>query len=409
MRPRHELILAFSAVALLGLGAGLLGRSRNTVTRRDERATTFNTTPGGLSALHAALGRLGIPVRRYRERTIQLPGLVDSAGGAAPQLLIVAAPGAPFSSPERTALLRFGEHADLLLAGKAAESLMRCFGYRVERRILDSARVNPAAGPAWARPAWSSSWLVPTGMRVVEDSSRSADVERTQTVCRVPDVARVDTLLLTERGRPVALILERAGAGGRVLLVAEEGLLRNRTLRSSDAGPFMLRLASEGYRRVIFEEYHHGHGASGSLAGAVLGWSKVSPWGWMVWQAAVVGLIALLAAAVRFGPPGPGLPRRRRSPIEHVRALATALGAAQGHDTAIAAMVRGLRRRLAPPALRTRGDWRQWLQGLDQRPLRPRGREALAQLQALTRPGQPPSSVLLAANAVEDLWEDLRP
>ncbi len=60
-----------------------------------------------------------------------------------------------------------------------------------------------------------------------------------------------------------------------------------------------------------------------------------------------VGVIALLFGAVRFGPPRPAIPRKRRSPLEHVRALATALAAAHGHDVAVATIIRGL----APPTL----------------------------------------------------------
>ena len=62
-----------------------------------------------------------------------------------------------------------------------------------------------------------------------------------------------------------------------------------------------------------------------------------------------------------------------------------------------------------PPGLRTRGDWRSWLNRLGGTTLSPRARDALALLDSLTRPGQPSSSVLRAANAVEDVWEDLKP
>ena len=159
---------------------------------------------------------------------------------------------------------------------------------------------------------------------------------------------------------------------------------------------------------MVFEEYHHKFGAAGSLAGAVIAWSRNSPWGWLVWQAAVVGLVALLFGAIRFGLARPAIGRTRRSPLEHVRALATALAAAKGHDVAIGAIVRGLQRRLLPPALRTRGDWRQWLAQMGRSTRSERGRVALATLETLTRPGQPSIAVLRAANAVEDLWEDQR-
>ena len=78
-----------------------------------------------------------------------------------------------------------------------------------------------------------------------------------------------------------------------------------------------------------------------------LDWSTRSPWGWVVWQLAAVGVIALLASGVRFGPVRRAIERRRRSPLEHVRALATALAAARGHDVAVRLMVQGLRRRLS--------------------------------------------------------------
>ena len=171
-----------------------------------------------------------------------------------------------------------------------------------------------------------------------------------------------------------------------------------------------MRLFRGRYDRVVFEEYHHGFGAQGSLAGATIAWSRRSPWGWAVWQLLAVGLLALLASGIRFGQARPGILRARRSPLEHVRALAVALSAARGHDEAIAAIVRGLRRRLVPPALRARkADWRLWLAELDRPASSPQVRASLASLSALTRPGQPSSSVLRAANAVEDLWQDLKP
>jgi hypothetical protein len=49
------------------------------------------------------------------------------------------------------------------------------------------------------------------------------------------------------------------------------------------------------------------------------------------------------------------------------------------------------------------------LKRLDRSLLGPRGAKALATLETLTRPGQPSTAVLRAANAVEDLWEELRP
>jgi hypothetical protein len=160
---------------------------------------------------------------------------------------------------------------------------------------------------------------------------------------------------------------------------------------------------------VVVDEYHHGYHAAGSLAGAALDWTTRSPWGWVVWQLAAVGVIALLASGVRFGPVRHAIERRRRSPLEHVRALATALAAARGHDVAVRLMVQGLRRRLSRGGRPARADLDVWLEGLRPSVRTPRGREALDALAGLTRGPQDAESVLVAANAVETLWEELKP
>jgi predicted RNA polymerase sigma factor len=123
-----------------------------------------------------------------------------------------------------------------------------------------------------------------------------------------------------------------------------------------------------------------------------------------------VGLIALAAAAIRFGPIRPPAGRKRRSPLEHVRALATALAAARGHDLAVRLMAQGLRRRLSRgPQAGLRADPRPWLAALAPHLRSGRGREAAAELLALTGRPQDADGVLHAANVVEDVWEDLKP
>ena len=403
MRPRTEAALAVSGLTVLALLVGVLGRTRENLTPVDNRPSTFIAGPGGARALLDALPRIGIAVRRFRRRTVELARL----GDVPRQALVVLGPRYPFSPPERSLLLAFNRRADLVLAGRSAERLMRCFGYRIERKLTDSLRASPPGALTGPRSPWVHARLLRTGDSVYVDSSRVFDVARM--ACRVPPIRSVETLLVTDGHRPVALRLQRDDFERRVILVADEELFRNRALRYTEAGPFALGLFAGRYDRVIFEEYHQGFGASGSLAGATLAWSARSPWGWVVWQAVVVGLLALLFGAIRFGPVRPAISRTRRSSLEHVRALATALAAAQGHDVAIGAIIRGLRRRLLPSGLRSRGDWRGWLQQLDRSSMTPRARAALAELDSLTRPGQPSTGVLRAANAVEDLWGELRP
>jgi hypothetical protein len=95
--------------------------------------------------------------------------------------------------------------------------------------------------------------------------------------------------------------------------------------------------------------------------------------------------------------------------MEHVRALATTLAAARGHDVAVRLMVQGLRRRLSRGGRPAAADLDAWLAGLEPSVRSPRGLEALETL--TTTLHQPPDagSVLAAGHAVEILWEELKP
>ena len=395
MRPRTELLLVVTTVAVLLAIAGLLAGSDKRITE-DERASTLVTGPGGTSGILEATRGLGISVRRQRDRTTRL-AVPDSNQRT---LLALLNPSAPLSGPDRAAIDRFRRTGDVLLAGTATSSLMRCYGYRVEPHLFDSLAVREV-------PMSVHAVLQPTGEGIAADSSRVFDTGATR--CTVPRYARVTPLLTTARG-VVAVRLKPADSSGSILLVADVALFRNRVVRRHDngAGPFVLGLVAGRYDQVVFEEYHHGFGASGSLSDAVVDWSWRSPWGWAAWQLAGVGVLMLLFGAFRFGQIGARIDRRRRNPIEHLRALATALSAAKGHDEAIGAIVRGLRRRLTPTALRARGDWRRWLVEQDGNTTTAEGRRALDTLIHLTIPGQPASSVLQAANAAEELWQSIR-
>jgi hypothetical protein len=193
------------------------------------------------------------------------------------------------------------------------------------------------------------------------------------------------------------------------MLVSDDGLFRNRALRLTLAGGFVVGLVADRYGRIVVDEYHHGYVVAGSLGAAALVWSARSPWGWLVWQLIAVGLVTLVASGVRFGPVRSAIERRRRSPMEHVRALATTLAAAKGHDVAVRLMVQGLRRRLSRGGRPTAAGLDAWLEGLAPSVRTTRGREALDTLTTTLRTPPDAASVLAAGNAVETLWEELKP
>ena len=406
MRARTETLIAAGALLALVALATALGSRTSRELEQDHRPSSFLPGPYGARGLAQALERLGIRVRRFRRGLRQLD--VDSANHSLTAFVLLD-PSEPLRGLEVERLRAWNDASpgdELVLAGRGTEALMRCYGYAIDWRGLDSVGVRPPTGSAPGQWPLVAGVLASANDTLIADSSRMEDVGVAS--CTVPALVREDTLLTATTGRVVALRLVRQD-GGAVLAVSDAGVFRNRALRDTPAGPFALGLFAGRYSEVSFEEAHHGFEEGGSLAGATIEWSRHSPWGWAMWQAAIVGLVALLAGAVRFGPVRRVLVRKRRSPLEHVRALATALAAARGHDVAIGAIIEGLRRRLLPAGQRPRGDWRSWLDHLADHVQGPRAREAVATLKTLTQPGQSAAGVLKAANAVEDVWEELRP
>jgi hypothetical protein len=401
MRPRTE--LGLSAGLLLGLGivAVAAGSRRDRSGDRESGRSTYLTGPAGGSAFAEAAAGLGVEVERYRRPTATL---VESDSGQR-SVVAVLGPRMPLTPADARHLL--GLPVDLLLAGPGAEWAIRCLGYRVApQQGRDSIRTRSPAGAEQLPAPRVLTVLVADATRKVVDSGAGYDGRRVQ--CEVPRASRVDTLLETLRGRPVVVRLTYP-EGRTATLVAEDGLFRNRTLRRTLAGAFLLGTVADRYDRMIVDEYHQGYTAAGSLGAAALAWSTRSPWGWMVWQIVAVGLVALVASGIRFGPVRSVIERRRRSPMEHVRALATALAASRGHDVAVRLMVQGLRRRLSRGGRPSAPDLEAWLEGLTPSVRSARGREALETLAGTLRTPPDAASVLAAGNAVETLWEELKP
>jgi uncharacterized membrane protein YidH (DUF202 family) len=399
MRPRAELATGAVLLLVLGVGAAALGSRRARLTDSDPRRSTYLAGPQGASGFAEAVSRLGVTVVRQRRQVAAL----DSLGGGR-TLVAFLGPSRELSALEGVALAR--AQVDLLLAGLGAAPAIRCLGYDVVRRRRDSVSARRPDGGTEGRMPWVQAVLFHRLSPVAVDSSDLVDGR--PVACTAPAALRVDTLLRDSRNRAVAIRLTLA-RDRIVTLVAEDHLFANRALRETAAGPFALRLVVPRYARVVIDEFHHGYDASGSLAGATVAWTRRSPWGWAIWQLAVVGVLALVAAGVRFGPVRSAIERRRRSPLEHVRALATALAAASGHDVAVRLIVQGLRRRLSHAGRSIRGEATAWLEGLGPAVRTSRGRGALETLTTII--GRPASAddVLAAANAVETLWEELKP
>ncbi len=409
MRARTEVAIALGASAALIVIAFAAGRGARAGDDPDTRASSFVAGREGVRALADAAERVGVPVERWRERPQRYSERRQAARAPRSETFVVLAPSRAVSPAERTAIVRLLNQpagANLVLANDPNRRTVSCFGFERKGSVFDSSRVSPPGVVADGNAAWTHAHFIPAN-----DSAETDDEGIDAEPCPSVAVQQVDTLLATARREPVVLRLTTRPHARTVLLVADVSLLRNRTLRTSSTAPFLLDAVLPRNGRLIFDEFHQGFDKGGSMLGVALAWSARHPLGWMTWQLIAVGLLALLVSGVRFGPVRAAIARQRRSPLEHVRALATALAAARGHREAVGAMVRGLRRRLSANtgAAASRDDWRPWLASLVARAPNAKARASAERLQQLSNDSKPETAVLSAANAVEDLWHSLRP
>jgi hypothetical protein len=303
--------------------------------RRDEwdpRASSYLLSPRGTRALFHTLEELGIPARRRITPWVE----ADSLRGP----LLVLGPTEGASPAELAALGRWLGHGGMLVyAAAPGDPMLDSLGLVLARR-------RSAGGDSLARPVGPHPWT--EGVDTVRgfgwvfaDSSRTLR-ER-----------RAVRLLATGRGEPVALLLRRGK--GQVLALSDPAPLGNAALRRSGMALPVARAAASGARpggAVWFDEYHQGFRGDGSVMRGVGRFLFHTPAGWAVLQLAAVALGVLLLAGRRFGAPLPLPPARRRSPLEHVEALAGAYRQAGARRIARRLLVAGMARRMGRRPLR---------------------------------------------------------
>jgi hypothetical protein len=411
MSRRGELTLVAASLAAFVVVA-VAGLRQTSEEAEDPRLSIYSAAPAGAKGLAEALRRLGVAVQPRRYALFDLG--VDTAH-ADPRRVFAFLDIRPPTEPEVAAVRQYvAGGGRIFVAGFTG--IERCFGYR-SRRV--GAERSSRDSVALALPAVD--WRVPRAQRVLwRVPAESLDAERAAAggagesgTCAVLAPTTVDTLVQTTDGRPIALRL-RFRRAGEVTLLADPRYLRNRTLKESDAGLVVLAWFLDGRTRwVTVDEYHHGYGATSGLLFALFAaawrWLTSNPAGWAMLQLVGVGLVAVAVAAVRFGPPRRGVETRRRSPLEHLDALAAGLEGAVGVETAVDLIVAGLRRRLGRTGLLHGDEQRAWLAALELALPTAAGRDAVRRLQGIvTQPGGP-ERALAAAQAAEDVWEELRP
>jgi hypothetical protein len=398
----------FTAALIVAAIAGL--RTAPSEALYDARRSTFLTGPEGAKGLAQALEAVGVPVER-RQRPLYGVAADSARPDSTAWLALLGLSPQPVetgrlfpdtrevSQAERRELMRYLKRGGaLLLAGSSG--VEECFGMDVTRVRHGGDGESQVVGPPGSDslPAARYAW-------------QTADPEEGSGECTAPAVLTSRLLLRTADGEAVVWRHLLKG-GGRVILMADSRYLSNRFMRDTEAGPLVLRwLLDEAPSRVIVDEYHQGFGVGGSILGAAWAWTRRSPGGWAMLQLALAGLIALAVAAVRFGPALRVVERRRRSPLEHLDALAVGLERSEGDVASVRLIAGGLRRRLSRTGhVPRRGvDDMQWLDALGLAAQSAEARRAVKRLGRVLRERDGAGRVLDAATAVEDVWQALRP
>ncbi len=230
---------------------------------------------------------------------------------------------------------------------------------RITTSLVDSVGRSPSGRSWMLTTAGDTVWLSPA-QRTALDSAMSGLPRDSAAGSALHKTALVQVRTRVETTAVAMPRLAMAGytlGRGRVVAVADADLLRNDVLRVCrwNAGPNAARaldwLAVTAGKRLVFDEFHQSPTAEADPVGAIGRALVHQPWGRMVFVGALSGLILLAAAGMRPMSPEPLTTVQRRSPLEHVRALARAYQSAGSTRLVARRLVRGLRRRHALTSL----------------------------------------------------------
>lgn len=312
----------------------------------DARLTTYGTGPLNAAGLYEVARRLGWRVERRRT---PLPAPDDT-------LAIQAElnPSNGLSTIEAHALLDGVRRGGALLyvfegGGPLADSLHVAVGdgypYRPRLGPVDSA--SAARCPANASPGLPL-WF---GGAPLLESVRWL---------RPPPADTVVFAVVVPPSGPRAARRLPAAVGfpygrGRVVVIPDPDLLRNDVIRVCDWNADVVAVRMLEYlslttaaprTRLVFDEYHQGYGLHPGTMRAITAYLGHTPSGHVLAQLAVAGIVLLFALGPRALPPREDVRVQRRSPLEHVDALARAYAQVGATRTAVLRLLHGARRRL---------------------------------------------------------------
>ncbi|HUG02159.1 MAG TPA: DUF4350 domain-containing protein [Longimicrobiales bacterium] len=323
------ILLAFTAASLLVIPRR--GRSM------DPRASTLLTTEMGAGALYETMRTLGVPAARRYSPFVE----ADPLRGP---LVMLAVGTVGLSTSERNGLVAWVRSGGTLVFAPGHDASL--FGWLT--RSLDLGDHTPVVPAAFLRiPRFPSTPTDHEWASGVDSVPPAASAFRS-----LPPELEYEALIETEAGDPVTIVY--VFGRGRVVALADQTLVSNETARAHPgAVQIMVRAAAnlaEPGDTVWFDEYHHGFTGGGHPVRALWDFARERPAGRALAQLGLAALGLLLLLGRRLGAPRAPAPARRRSPLEHVDALARVYHGAEARPTARRLLMAGLARRLREPA-----------------------------------------------------------
>ena len=341
--PRRVLLL----IAALILVALLFAPSGTSVNASRE-TTSYSTDAFGSRGIYEVLGKLGFSVQRWlRPMRQTLPTDV---------VYVVASPTVELTGNEVHSLLNaVRSGAGLFVRTSVGETLADSLrmGSRMVLPRRDTARVTVL------------DTLNPFSTRLKYVLRRlDAKADSAKPIVLPAGTHVFQSIMIDGENEPVTIGYPLGR--GRVIAFADPTFLRNSTVRQGAAAVEIVRqlewLSAGKSRPIWFDEYHHGYGAHASVLRLTARGLSNNAAGRVLLQLALAGIVLIFALGIRPIAPKPVARIERRSPLEHVDALARAYSTVRAQPLATRLLVRGLRRR--HQAVRSRADEGAYLSAL---------------------------------------------
>lgn len=309
--------------------------------------SSYATGAGGTRALYDVLKRVGFTLGRNEKPLSTEP---DSNS-----TYVIFNPAQPLTATEETRLLTAVRRGAVLVFTVDDDALADSLGFETTtpaggfftlgRTVV--AGGNPPA-PAGQDPRAVFQAAFPISVTV---ASTVKGGNQTFLWLEPPKGSRMAQL---DSAQQFALVLGHRVGRGYAIAVAPAQIVINQVIREPRPAIAIVRAiqfatAFAGMpphsNRIIFDEYHHGFGSHADMVAAIERALIETPPGRMTIELVAAALVLLLAFAVRPLAPVPATPVSRRSPLEHVGALAYAYSQVDAKALGTNRLVRGLRRR----------------------------------------------------------------